>query len=141
MNRYLHTTDGLEFVDYDGPREVWVFDLDELPKKGYSISDVYDLFEGWSKSITPCTAGRIVLKSETKSKTDCLNLFFTFMSICSKQITGEQKEGEKRLAPRTQIMDDTMVDLVTMKQFLNYKCMIEYLQVELYRKGKSFAAL
>ena len=141
MIKFLHTTGGLEYVDYNESREVVVFDLDELPKHGYSIAEVYDLFERWSKQVTPCTAARIVLKSETKSKNDCLNLFITFTSIFSKIQTTEQKEGERRLAPRTQIMDETSVDLVTMKRFLNYKCNIEYLQIELFRKGKSLAAL
>ena len=141
MNKFLHTTGALEYTEYDGSREIWVFNLDELPRRNYSIEDVYNLFEGWVKNIVPCTAARIVLSSDTKSKIDCMNLFLTFNSILSKAITHEQKEGEKRLAPRTEIMDETSVDVITMKRYLNFNCDIEYLQVELFRKGKSFAAL
>ena len=141
MTKFLHTTGALEYVEYEGDREIWVFNLDELPRRDYSIEQVYNLFEGWVKDIVPCTAARIVLTSDTKSKIDCANLFLTFNVILSRAITHEPKEGEKRLAPRTQIMEETSVDLVTMKRYLNNKCDIEYLQVELFRKGKSAAAL
>ena len=97
--------------------------------------------EGWVNLIKPTKAARIVVTTKTKGKTDSLNLFFTFASILSKAITNELKEGEKRLAPRTQIMEQTSVDMITMKRFLNYVCDVEYLQVELIRKGKSLAAL
>lgn len=141
MNKFLHTTDALEYIEYTGNREIIVFNLDELPRRKYSIEDVYTLFEGWARSITPNTATRIVLTSDTKSKVDCMNLFLTFNSILSKFITHDLKEGEKRLAPRTEIMANTSVDMVTMKRYLNNVCDIEYLQVELYRKGKSVATL
>jgi hypothetical protein len=141
MSRYLHTTGALEYVEYDGECEVWTFNLDELPKTKYSIQEVYDLFEGWASQVNPCTAARIVLTSGDKSKDDCINLFLTFASVLSKAITTELKEGEKRLAPRTEIMDATTIDFVTIKRFLNYKSNIEYLQIELLRKGKSIITL
>lgn len=141
MNKFLDTSDKLNYVDYSGACQDYVFDLDQLPKEGYSIQEVYNLMEQWSDTIVPGTAAHIVIKSDTKGKNDCLSLFYTFLSIFSKRITTELKEGEKRLAPRTQIMEATSVDLVTMKRFLNYKSKVRYLQIEVTRKGKSLAAL
>ena len=141
MNKFLHTVGGLDYVEYNGDLTTYTFDLDELPARHYSLEDVYNLMEGWVNLVKPTKAARIVITTKTKGKTDSLNLFFTFVSILSKTITGELKEGEKRLAPRTQIMEQTSIDMITMKRFLNYVCDVEYLQIELIRKGKSIAAL
>lgn len=141
MNKFLHTVGGLDYVEYNGNVDTYTFDLDELPARHYSIEDVYNLMEQWVSTINPGKAARIVVTTKGKGKQDSVNLFFTFTSILSKGLTRALKEGEKRLAPRTQIMEQTSVDMITMKRFLNYVCDVEYLQVELIRKGKSIAAL
>lgn len=141
MNKFLDTYDKLEYVDYKEDCTSYVFSLDELNKEGFSIGEVYNLFESWIKTIQPDKAVSIIIYSDSKSKNDCLNLFGTFLSIFSKQITTDLKEGEKRLAPRSWIMNQTFADIITMKRFLNYQSKIRYLQIKLKRKGRSLAAL
>ena len=65
MNKFLDTSDKLNYVDYAGACQDYVFDLDQLPKEGYSIQEVYNLMEQWSDTVVPGTAAHIVIKSDS----------------------------------------------------------------------------
>lgn len=143
MSDFLNTTGALSYGPYEGnqPISYYIFDLDELPKKGYTLNDVSALCEKWANQIVDNEAVSIKLISNTKSKEDCIMLFLSFCSTFSRIKTNGAKDGERRLAPSESIMLQTCVDSITMKRFLNNKCTIPFLRINVYRKKKLLAAL
>ena len=74
--------------------------------------------------------------SELKTKI-AYNFFFTIVNkVINIITTDEMKFEEKRLGAKDDITSQTTIPLYQLKQLLNYKSKVDYLQIELYRKNK-----
>lgn len=132
--KFLNLANDLSVEQFDDITPI-VIDL----KKGidtWTLSEIENYIKDVVGSVLPSKMYIKIDGSELKTKV-AYNFFFTVVGrVLDIITTDEMKFEEKRLGAKDDITSQTTIPLYQVRKLLNYKSKVDYLQIDLYRKGK-----
>ena len=132
--KFLNLANDLSVEQFDDITPI-VIDL----KKGidtWTLGEIENYIKDVVGSVLPSKMYIKIDGSELKTKV-AYNFFFTIVGrVLDIITTDEMKFEEKRLGAKDDITSQTTIPLYQVRKLLNYKSKVDYLQIDLYRKGK-----